>query len=80
MEDFRTYHVEVHGHMNESSLILGSPLPVRVERLDCASTLLEVRTDQSGLIGVLRYLHARGVDLLAVRCEMSPLPGNGKGR
>jgi hypothetical protein len=33
---------------------------------DAESTLFLVRTDQSGLIGMLRYLHGRGLVLLSV--------------
>jgi hypothetical protein len=37
-----------------------------VIRTDPAATLLEIHADQSGLIGLLRYLHQQGFVLLSV--------------
>jgi hypothetical protein len=40
-----------------------------VIQADMISRLFSVRTDQSGLIGLIRHLHGRGFVLLSVACE-----------
>ncbi len=53
--------------MDEAGLNETGPLQVSRLRGDESSTVFEVRTDQSGLIGLLRHLHGRGAVLLSVR-------------
>ena len=69
MNNTVTYHVQIEGQVAEAEINAISPLSVTLERIDTATTLLSVRTDQSGLIGLLRHLHARGLVLLAVQRE-----------
>jgi hypothetical protein len=69
MDDICTYQIELQGELDENDLTLTSPLNMTLFRLDSASTLFTIRTDQSGLIGLLRHLHGRGLVLLSVRCE-----------
>jgi hypothetical protein len=71
MEDTRTYRIEVRGRIDGGDLNAGSPLPLTVESITSDSTRLAVRTDQSGLIGLLRYLHARGIILVAISINPS---------
>jgi hypothetical protein len=69
MHDICTYQIEVRGQVNENDLNAMSPLQMTVVRVDTASMLFTVCTDQSGLIGLLRHLHGRGFVLLSVNCE-----------
>lgn len=69
MHDICTYHVEVHGQVDENAFNATSPLQMTVVRVDTAATLFTIRTDQSGLIGLIRHLHGRGFVLLSVTCE-----------
>jgi hypothetical protein len=71
MEDFRTYRVIVRGRIEAADIGTGSPVPATVERIKAEQTWMQVRTDQSGLIGLLRHLHARGIALIAV-CDLAP--------
>jgi len=73
MEDQHTYQIEIRGRMEENEQNTAGPLQVVVTRADEVNTALAVRTDQSGLIGLLRHLHGRGAILLSVRCE-DPTP------
>ncbi|MBN1438215.1 MAG: hypothetical protein JW929_02305 [Anaerolineales bacterium] len=66
MDNLHTYRIDVHGRIDGEDLNAGSPLPVTVERTEANATRIQVRTDQSGLIGLLRHLHARGIHLFAV--------------
>jgi hypothetical protein len=66
VQDVCTYHVEVKGRVDERDVNVRSPSQVTVLRGDDAATLLTVRTDQAGLIGLLRHLHGRGDVLLSV--------------
>ncbi len=64
-----TYHLELRGQVDEREVNTTSPLQVAVERAGAAATQLTIRTDQSGLMGLMRHLHARGLVLLSVRRE-----------
>ena len=65
-----TYQIEVLDRVDGDDLNAMSPLEIRmigaeavVER---ATTHFSVCADQSGLIGLLRHLHARGLVLVSV--------------
>lgn len=66
MQDMCTYRIEVQGHVDERELNTMSPLQISETRTDTTATHFTVHTDQSGLIGLIRYLHGQGVLLLSV--------------
>ena len=67
MDGLSQYQIEVQGRMDSNGLNEAGPLQVNRLSGDEQSTVFEVRTDQSGLIGLLRHLHGRGAVLLSVR-------------
>lgn len=69
MYDVRTYRIEVQGQVDESAFNATSPLHITVVRADASVTLFTTRTDQSGLIGLIRHLHQRGFVFLLVTRE-----------
>lgn len=69
MDDSCTYQIELQSQLDEHDLTLASPVNITLLQLRPASTLIAIRTDQSGLIGLLRHLHGRGLVLLSVRCD-----------
>jgi len=69
MDDICTYLIQLCGQVNESDLNAMSPIQMTVVRVDTVATLFTIYTDQSGLIGLLRHLHGRGLVLLSVNCE-----------
>jgi len=60
MEDICAYRIEVRGGVDENDLNAMSPLQMTVVQVDTAAMIFTVRTDQSGLIGLMRHLHGRG--------------------
>jgi hypothetical protein len=66
MNDMCTYHIQLCGQLDEGDINATSPLQMDVARVDVAGTQITVRTDQSGLIGLLRHLHGLGFVLLSV--------------
>jgi hypothetical protein len=66
MDTFCTYHIAVQGRVDGGELNAMSPHEMRVVQADAAETLFTVRTDQSGLVGLLRHLHGRGFVLLSI--------------
>jgi hypothetical protein len=66
MQDICNYRIEVQGQVDESALNAAGPLRMNVIQADLTATLLEIYADQSGLIGLLRYLHQQGFVLLSV--------------
>ncbi len=69
MNPVYTYHIQIEGQVAEGEINAMTPLQLILERIEAAATLLSVHTDQSGLIGLLRHLHARGLVLLSVQRE-----------
>ena len=66
LNDIRIYQIEIQGRADEDDLNAIVPLHMTVIQGDAQSTLFLVRTDQSGLVGLLRTLHGRGLVLLSV--------------
>ncbi len=69
MKDTFIYHIQLLGQIMEAELNAMSPLHMTVEQVTEATTWLAVRTDQSGLIGLLRHLHGLGFELISVERE-----------
>lgn len=69
MHDICTYRIEIQGLADENSLNATSPLQMTVVQASPAATLLTVRADQSGLVGLIRHLHSRGIVLLSASRE-----------
>jgi hypothetical protein len=69
MDNVCTYQIAVRNGLDERTCNVSSPLQMTVVRSDDAMSLLEVRADQSGLIGLLRHLHQQGYLLLSVTRE-----------
>lgn len=65
----RVYHIQLRGRMDEDEINAMSPLQMVRERVNTAVTQFSVCTDQSGLIGLMRHLHALGFVFLSVKCE-----------
>lgn len=66
MQAFCPYHIQLQGQVEEAELNAGTPLTMRVVQVDPSATTLTVQTDQSGIIGLLRYLHGQGFMLLSL--------------
>lgn len=69
MNDTHTYLIRLRGRIAPAELNAISPLELSAVRTDKAATIFSVCADQSGLIGLLRHLHARGLELLSVTCQ-----------
>lgn len=65
MNDTRSYLIRLDGHVSEETINASSPIETGVTQMETFSQCA-VHTDQSGLIGLLRHLHARGLVLLSV--------------
>ena len=71
MHDICTYHVKVRGQIVENDINAMGPYEMRAVQVNKEATHFAIRTDQSGLIGLLRHLHGRGFVLLSVTREHS---------
>ena len=85
MHDLCTYRIMIGDGLDEQTFNAGSPLQVAAAPLGAAGTLLTVRADQSGLVGLLRHLHQKGYLLRCLcreqttrerrlLCQTMPLP------
>lgn len=66
MDDICTYRIEVEGQLSANDLNTGSPLEMKLVQAKATATLFKTCTDQSGIIGLIRYLHGRGLVLLSI--------------
>lgn len=69
MDELCTYQIEVRGQVDEKDLNTISPLEMTAVLVEPTATFFTIHTDQSGLIGLLRHLHARGLIFLSVQRE-----------
>lgn len=69
MQVIHTYRIEVADNVDEDTFNATSPLQMTVIRANQDVTLFVIRTDQSGLIGLIRHLHRQGFELLSVSRE-----------
>lgn len=67
MNDLTTYHVKIRGQISAGDINVSSPVHLTVIQSAAALTLLSACTDQSGLVGLLRYLHNLGYIFLSVQ-------------
>lgn len=70
MYDVCSYTIEVQGCVSLEEINAKSPLTIRLLRAVPSSTVFTIVTDQSGFIGTLRHLHARGFVLLASKRQL----------
>jgi hypothetical protein len=66
MQEMCTYRIKVQGQVDERELSTMSPLQIAETRTDTTATRFAVHTDQSGLIGLIRYLHGQGFLVLSI--------------
>jgi hypothetical protein len=69
MQDTCIYQIEIHGRIDQDDLNTFSPLQVEIKQVNQDTTQFTVSTDQSGLIGLMRYLHGLGLVFSSVRRE-----------
>jgi hypothetical protein len=69
MQEIHTYHIEVKGQLDVIIFNASSPLKISLEKIDPVNSLFAIYTDQSGLIGLLRYLHQQGFVILSAYCS-----------
>lgn len=66
MDAVCTYRIKVQGVVAENNLNVSSPLDMQIVQAEAAATLLTVQTDQSGVIGLIRYLHGQSFLILSI--------------
>jgi hypothetical protein len=71
MDEFKTYQIEIRDRVDEKDINALGPLQIMGMRVETDATRFTVHTDQSGLIGLLRYLHGRGFVLRSVQDEQN---------
>ncbi len=95
MKDICIYLIWLRGQVDEDEINAMSPSQMLVERNESRATLpttlpttllttvpttvLSARTDQSGLIGLIRHLHGLGFVILSMNREGESANGHGDG-
>jgi len=71
MQAVSIYIIEVKGQLEEKTINAASPIQLVVEKISVAGTKFTVRTDQSGLVGLIRFLHRQGFIILSLNREIN---------
>jgi hypothetical protein len=66
VHDVSAYRIEIQGSLSESDVNAASPVHMTLVHKGPAVTGFSVHADQSGLVGLVRHLHGRGLVLLSV--------------
>ena len=69
MTHVSVYHLQIRGSVDASEINVMSPVQLEQEWTNTAVTQFAVQTDQSGLLGLMRYLHNRGFIFNNIFCE-----------
>ncbi len=69
MKDLHSYSIQLRDPIEIDELNAISPLELKAAQVNKATTSFTVCADQSGLIGLLRLLHGRGLILLSIQLE-----------
>lgn len=69
MKGYHTYSIYLNGQIDTEDLNQSSPMHLTASSIGITGTRVLVITDQSGLIGLLRHLHHRGVVILSFSKE-----------
>lgn len=72
MQEIHAYQIRVLGELDESTFNTSSPHRIKLEKSAPMGSLVTVYTDQSGLIGLMRYLHQQGYVILSVDWSDGP--------
>lgn len=75
MSIIREHQIQLDGQWTEDDVNDGSPLRMTRVSGDARSTIFAVHTDQSGLVGLIRYLHGARFVLLSVDAHNPSLRG-----
>lgn len=68
MNDCRTYWIVIDGRVSGEEINRMSPIELSPTEAGENASLFTAYTDQSGLIGLLRHLHARGHAIRSITC------------
>ena len=63
------YCIQVRGQVDLEELNAMSPHQMMALRAVPAATTFTIRTDQAGMIGLLRHLHNLGIGILSIECQ-----------
>jgi hypothetical protein len=66
MKDECRYIIRLRGQVKEDEINTSSPIHIQVKQTVSNETEFTLFTDQSGLLGLLRYLHGLGLTFLSI--------------
>lgn len=66
INDQCTYQIILHGRVEAADLLPYAPPGLTVHRDETGRAILTVRTDQSGLVGLIRLLHGLGLAIHSI--------------
>ena len=73
IHNVRIYRVQIYGQVKEEDINRSSPLQFKIEQDEEGNTFVSARSDQSGLVGLIRHLHGLGLVLVSMSsCNEDP--------
>ena len=73
MDQNHNFRIEVQDQVVESEINALSPLQMKIVQVSPGASQFLVCTDQSGLMGVIRYLHNHGFVFLSIIREQKAI-------
>jgi hypothetical protein len=75
--DLRTYQIHIQGQLEVEDISPFSHMGLVIEHVEGPNTSITLRTDQSGMIGLIRHLHGLGLVLISMSAGLGNLLENG---
>ena len=66
MQDLSAYQIEVKGQLNGDGFNATSPTQITVKDVSDTRSIFNFLADQSGLIGIIRFLHRQGFIIISI--------------
>ena len=66
MQELAAYQIEVQDQLDGDDFNAISPIQITVKDVSDTKSTLAFLTDQSGLIGLIRFLHRQGYIILSI--------------
>lgn len=66
MHDLSEYQIKVKTRLEENSFNAISPIQITIEKVSDLETTFNIISDQSGLVGLVRFLHRQGFLIFSI--------------
>lgn len=66
MHDLSVYQIIIKDRLEENNFNAISPIQIAIEKVSDLETTFKIYSDQSGLVGLIRFLHRQGFLIFSI--------------